>query len=69
MDGGEIEMDGFEYKHPKAQALIDQFIKASNYEFECSKIVGRKFNDVSDHANYLRDGGCSDIIEALQSAA
>ena len=65
MDSGEIEMDGFEYKHPKAQALIDRFIKTTDYEFECSKIVGRKFEDVGDHAAYLRDGGCSNIIEAL----
>jgi hypothetical protein len=69
MESDEIEMDGFEYKHPKAQALIDRFIKTSDYEFECSKIVGRKFEDVGDHANYLHDGGCSEIIEALQSAA
>lgn len=68
MDGGEIEMDGFEYKHPKAQALIDQFIKASDYEFECSKIVGREFEDVGDHASYMHDGGCSEIIEALAIA-
>ena len=65
MDSGEIEMDGFEYKHPKAQALIDRFIKTTDYEFECSKIVGRKFDDVGDHAAYLRDGGCSNIIEEL----
>ena len=65
MESGEIEMDGFEYKHPKAQALIDRFIKTTDYEFECSKIVGRKFEDVGDHASYLHDGGCSKIIEAL----
>jgi hypothetical protein len=65
MDSGDIVMDGFEYKHPKAQALIDRFIKTTDYEFECSAIVGREFEDVGDHAAYLRDGGCSNIIEAL----
>jgi len=27
--------------------------------------VGRKFENVADHAGYLRDGGCSKIIEVL----
>jgi hypothetical protein len=45
--------------------LMDRFLKSSDYEFECSKIVGRKFENVSDHAAYMRDGGCSKIIEAL----
>ncbi len=54
-----------DFKNPKAQDAIGRFIKCTNFEFECSKIVGRKFEDVGDHAAYLRDGGCSKIIEAL----
>jgi hypothetical protein len=65
MESGDVEMDGFEIKNPKARAVIDLFIKTTDYEFECSEIVGREFEDVGDHANYLRDGGCSEIIEAL----
>ncbi len=45
---------------------IDRFLKdASDFKFECSEIVGREFNGIEDHARYLRDGGCSQIIEAL----
>lgn len=44
---------------------IDRFAKCTNGEFECSKIVGRRFEDIGDHADYLRSGGCSKIIEAL----
>jgi len=65
MESGDIEMDGFEIKNLKAHAAIDRFIKTADYEFECSAIVGREFEDVGDHANYLRAGGCSQIIEAL----
>ena len=54
-----------DYKDPKALDVIDKFLKCSDYEFECSDIVGRKFENVSDHAEYLREGGCSKIIEAL----
>jgi hypothetical protein len=59
-DGAKIEM-----QNPKVQAMIDKFVESSDYEFECAKIVGRKFADVNDHACYLREGGCSKIIEAL----
>ena len=59
-DGGELG-----YKAPAALDAIERFIKCTDYEFECSKIAGRKFESVDDHANYLRDGGCSKIIEVL----
>lgn len=50
---------------PGGQDAIDVFLKNSDYEFECSKIVGRQFENPGDHAAYLRDGGCSKIIDAL----
>jgi hypothetical protein len=54
-----------EFNSPEATEAIDRFVQSTDVEFECSKIVGRKFENVSDHAGYLRDGGCSKIIEAL----
>lgn len=54
-----------DYKAPRALKAIDKFVKSSDYVFECSKIVGRKFESVADHANYLRGGGCSGILEVL----
>ena len=55
----------FSYDNPKASAMIERFLESSDYEFECSKITGRMFENVQDHAGYLRDGGCSKIIAAL----
>ena len=49
--------------------LADRFLQSTDYEFECSEIVGRKFENVADHAAFLRSGGCSDIIEALAAGA
>ena len=49
----------------KVSNLIDKFIKNANFELECSEIVGRKFENIGDHAAYLRDGGCSKIIDML----
>lgn len=54
-----------DFNSPRALAVIDRFLKCTGYEFECSRIVGRKFENIGDHACYLREGGCSKIIEAL----
>jgi hypothetical protein len=54
-----------EYNSPEATEAIDRFVQSTDVEFECSKIVGRKFENVADHAGYLRDGGCSKIIKVL----
>lgn len=56
------------FKTPEALDAIERFIKCTDHEFECSEIVGRKFESVGDHASYLRDGGCSAIIEVLATA-
>lgn len=57
------------YKDPKAENVIDRFLKCTDYRFECSEIVGRMFKNIEDHADYLRDGGCSKLIEVLASCA
>jgi hypothetical protein len=54
-----------EFNSPEATEAIDWFLQSTDYEFECSKVVGKKFDNVNDHAAYLHDGGCSKVIEAL----
>jgi len=56
-----------EYNSPEATEAIDRFVQSADGEFECAKITGRKFENVADHAGYLRAGGCAKIIEALAS--
>jgi hypothetical protein len=59
-DGGKLGLNV-----PRANEAIERFTKCTDNEFKCSKIVGRKFESIGDHARDLRDGGCSKIIEAL----
>jgi hypothetical protein len=54
-----------EYNSPEATEAIDRFLKSTDYEFECARIVGRKFEDAGDHACYVREGGCARTLEAL----
>jgi hypothetical protein len=60
------EGDGkLEFPNPRALKVIDRFMACTNPQFECVQIVGRRFESIEDHASFLRDGGCSDVIEAL----
>jgi len=54
-----------DFENPEVVELIDRFLQCTEYEFECSEIVGRKFEHVGDHAQYVGNGGCSKIIETL----
>jgi len=54
-----------EFNSPEAIEAIDRFLQSSDGEFECAIIAGRKFENVTDHAAYLRAGGCARIIETL----
>ena len=53
------------FSDPRLTAIVDKYLKVADYELECGEVVGRKFKDVSDHAAYIKDGGCAEIIEAL----
>lgn len=56
---------GFNYTNSWIGDMIERFLESTDYEFDCSKIAGREFENVADHAAYLREGGCSNIIEVL----
>jgi hypothetical protein len=59
-NGGKVS-----FRAPHASDPIARFKECTGSEFECSRIVGRKFENIADHAGYLRGGGCSQIIELL----
>ena len=54
-----------EFNHPEANAIVERFLKCTDFEFECEKILGRKFENVADHAQHLCNGGCAKLIEVL----
>lgn len=53
------------YKPEKAQEMVERFLRCTGGEFECAKITGRRFDGVADHAAFIRNGGCAEIIETL----
>ncbi len=53
------------FNDPKLVSLMERFLKATDYKFECSEIIGRRFSSLEDHAAYMQDGGCSELLEVL----
>ncbi len=53
------------FPNPKATETLNAFFKATDYEFECPKICGQKFATIDDHSEFIKNGGCSELIEAL----
>ena len=62
---GERQID---YRDPRTAELVERFIKATDYEFECPKIAGRPFETVADHAAFVQGGGCAKVLELLAAA-
>ena len=48
----------------KATALIDEFVQVAG-GLECLEITGQEFDNVEDHAAFLHQGGCAEVIEFL----
>ncbi|MBI2863085.1 MAG: C-GCAxxG-C-C family protein [Chloroflexi bacterium] len=59
-NGGKVK-----YRSPNALEAIDRLARCTKNGLVCAKIVGRKFEGIGDHAEYLGEGGCSGVIEAL----
>jgi hypothetical protein len=55
--------------NPEISALIGRFADWSESGLLCSRIAGRTFADVSDHAAYLRAGGCAELLDLLAASA
>ena len=51
--------------YPGARSVVKRFLKITSGKIQCVEIVGRSFKNINDHADFLKTGGCSDIIEAF----
>lgn len=60
-----VEIEGMSYSGTWVNDLIEEFLESSDYEFECSEIVGQKFEGIDEHAEYVSNGNCLKIIETL----
>lgn len=53
------------YNNPMAEGTLKAFLEATGNEFLCHKICGRIFNSVQEHTEFVKNGGCLDLISLL----
>jgi DNA-directed RNA polymerase subunit RPC12/RpoP len=50
---------------PDTNPTLKVFYEETDYEMECEKICGRKFESLEDHTEFLSKSGCKKLIEIL----
>jgi hypothetical protein len=53
------------YSNMYASNVMFTFHEATQSKFLCKEICGRKFNSVEEYSDYIRKGGCAELIETL----
>lgn len=50
---------------PNTDFTLKAFYEETDYEMQCDKICGRRFETMDEHTEFLRNGGCKNLIEVL----
>ncbi len=53
------------FSNPAAKEVMNVFIMQTSSEMLCKKICNRSFNSITEHSDYIKNGGCKDLLEAL----
>ena len=53
------------YKDPYADQNMEAFYAATNYEILCNNITGQCFKNIEEHTEFLKNGGCKNLIQIL----
>jgi len=57
------------FDNPDAKKVIRTFYMQTDSEVLCSKICNKKFNTIDEHSEYIKNGVCKNIIEALANTS
>lgn len=57
----------FVLNDPVSEKIKEKFLENTSYKMECSKICGKQFNSINEYSEFVRSGGCSNIITLLGS--
>lgn len=53
------------YNNPKSQEILAAYNDTTGSEMLCTKICGRSFYSIHEHAEYVKRGGCDNLINVL----
>lgn len=54
---------------PNTDPTLKTFYEETDYEIECENICGRQFKTLKEHTDFLKNGGCKNLIAVLASTA
>jgi hypothetical protein len=54
-------------KNPDVEAIINKFLTQTDSKMLCKDIAQKTFGNINEHTEYLKSGGCSELIETLAS--
>jgi len=62
-----VKQQNYKYtlSDPYLEKIKEAFFEITDYKMECRKICGQKFNTINEHTEFIKNGGCSKLIEAL----
>ncbi len=56
------------YSNPNSNEILSTFKKQTGDELSCQKICGKKFATIEDHTEYVKNGGCDQVINLLSNS-
>jgi hypothetical protein len=59
---------GTSFQDKELEGLIHKFYEKTDFEMECKVITGKEFKSLDEHTEFMRNGGCKDLIEMLASS-
>jgi hypothetical protein len=57
------------FNNPDAKKIVKEFYQATDSEIVCHKISGRYFQTISDHTEFIKNGGCDKLINVLAQSS
>ena len=56
------------YKDPEAKKTLETFFAATDFKILCKDITGQCFNGIEDHTEFIKNGGCDNLINVLANS-
>ena len=53
------------FSNSNAQKLLNSFNAVTSSEMRCHKICKQHFNVPGDHTQFIKNGGCNELINSL----
>ncbi|MGD2033608.1 MAG: C-GCAxxG-C-C family protein [Bacteroidales bacterium] len=56
------------FNNREAKKTMNAFYQATDSKILCHEICGQCFSSLNDHSDFIKNGGCAELINALAQA-